>query len=417
MCAVLLLYVLHLRREMYKIRPSYKLLKDDLNTPAESAWRRVRDLDSDRGYVIYTTFTRAAFDKLYREVYPSDYLLGRPPVLPHRDYLAMTLFYLHSVSSLNIIASLFNCSLSTCSRQIRATLERLENGLKSVPEARIEWPSPTQCEDYALLILHNMNRKGNQGCYVPGWPIGFMDGCNFPVLRHHDHRIADRYYATWKRKHTVSNLLVWAPDGTIIHAYWNAPGATPDSTIASRAYELMHTLPPQYTLLADCAFARQGGRIVTTQAKELLSNSQWMRDRNKEIASQRVAAEWGNAGLLGAWLRLTRALPTNDQHRRRIIGVCLSLHNFRARVDNISQILTVYDQRWCGNWRRGTSGFSNAERYIESVRLRADRVKQKAAEQQAKLARRAVKRKAAEELVRVRQRRRTQTTIALPVST
>jgi hypothetical protein len=96
-----------------------------------------------------------------------------------------------------------------------------------------------------------MHRKNNTGEHVPRRPIGFMDGCNLPVLRHSNHRIADRYYATWKRKHTVSNLFVWAPDGTIMHTIYNAPGATPDSTIACEAYRLVNELPPQYNILAE----------------------------------------------------------------------------------------------------------------------------------------------------------------------
>jgi hypothetical protein len=395
LCALILVCVHRLRRDLYKIRPSYKLLKHDLNHPAHAAWSRIREVNLDRGYIIYTTFTVGAFNKLFDAVYP-EYAsgeparseFGRPTTLEQRDYLAMTLFYLHSVTSLNVIASLFNCPHSTCSRNIRKTLYRLESRLPHIEEAKIRWPTVDECYSNARLILEHMRRKGNTGEYVPGYPIGFMDGCNLPVRRHRDHRIADKYYATWKRHHTVSNLFVWAPDGTIIHSTYNAPGSTPDSAIASEAYRQVKQLPREFTILADSAFARQGGRIVTTQAMELLSARPQLRARNKQIASIRVAAEWGNAGLQAAWLRLTEELPTYDLFRRTLISVCLHLHNFRTRVDNISQIRTVYDPNWVGNWRYGAPNASNLERYVESVRVRSDRMKRREQQQAAAAAKR-----------------------------
>ena len=112
---------------------------------------------------------------------------------------------------------------------------------------------------------------------------------------------------------------------------------------------------------------------------ELLNRDPRLRERNKQIASQRIAAEWGNAGLQGAFVRLTHKLPTDEDRDKQLIGVCLFLHNFRVRVDHISQIRTVYDSNWIGNWRYREPDLSNHERYIESVRLRAERFKRKRA--------------------------------------
>ena len=65
--------------------------------------------------------------------------------------------------------------------------------------------------------------------------------------------------------------------------------------------------------------------------------------------------------------------PDISAWRRVREGVCLHLNNYRARVDNISQIRTVYDPDWVGNWRRGQHVASNMEQYIEAMRLRAGR--------------------------------------------
>ena len=378
-CALALVYAERLRRDLHKIKAGHKLQKIDLNPPDISAWRRVREGGNNRGYIIYTTFTKDAFDRLYELAYPpvpeSDIVNrgGRPTLLSKYDYLAMTLYWLHSANDLNTVASLFCCPPSTCSRWIRNTLMLLARKLPHAEESKIAWPSEEQCREYAVKVLDYMKRKRNTGQYVAGLPIGFMDGCNLPVGRHGTLVVADKFYARWKARDTVSNLFVWGPDGTILHAHYNAPGAVHDSSIATNAYRLLKTLPRPYIILADCAFARTEGRVVTTQAMELVSRSRRRRERNKQIASLRVAAEWGNAQLQGAWARLTQPLPTKEQHRKRIIGVCLHLNNYRARVDNISQIRTVYDPDWVGNWRRGQHVASNMEQYIEAMRLRAGR--------------------------------------------
>ena len=185
--------------------------------------------------------------------------------LSQRDYLAMTCFYLHSVTTENVIASLFNCSVSTCSRNIQLTLHRMEVVLPTLKECEMRWPSTDKERlTHVVKILNNLVRKGHDGRYIKGYPIGTMDGCSFPIYRHRNIRIADRYYATWKRKHTVSNLFVWSPDGTIMHAIYNAPGAIPDSVLASEAYrQTTEMRGHNYTILADSAFNRHGGKIIT----------------------------------------------------------------------------------------------------------------------------------------------------------
>ena len=55
--ALFMVYLYRLRRDLHKIRPSHKLQKIDLNIPSLSAWQRIRDTRSERGYIVYTTFT------------------------------------------------------------------------------------------------------------------------------------------------------------------------------------------------------------------------------------------------------------------------------------------------------------------------------------------------------------------------
>lgn len=80
-----------------------------------------------------------------------------------------------------------------------------------------------------------------------------MDGCNLRINRPKDPIVADKFYNMWKGMHCVGNLFVWAPDGTIIHAYYSAVGGLHDSSLANEAYDLIAETDPQYVVLADSA--------------------------------------------------------------------------------------------------------------------------------------------------------------------
>ncbi len=55
--------------------------------------------------------------------------------------------------------------------------------------------------------------------------FGFVDGVHFPICVPPDLEEQERYYNGWLSNHNVNNLLCFAPDGTIIFAVLNAPGA------------------------------------------------------------------------------------------------------------------------------------------------------------------------------------------------
>jgi hypothetical protein len=48
-----------------------------------------------------------------------------------------------------------------------------------------------------------------------------------------DGRIQEMFYNGWTHDHYVTNLFVFAPDGTIIAAVLNAPGSMHDSELAT----------------------------------------------------------------------------------------------------------------------------------------------------------------------------------------
>ena len=77
------------------------------------------------------------------------------------------------------------------------------------------------------------------------------------------------YYNSWKSYCSVTNVLVFAPDGCIIWARYNLPGSYHDSRLARPLYTMLlnPTLTPlPFALVADTAFPRtqeMSGRIIT----------------------------------------------------------------------------------------------------------------------------------------------------------
>jgi hypothetical protein len=187
---------------------------------------------------------------------------GRPTRLPYPDYLAMTLYFLRSKSDLNSVAMIFACTTQTCCRQILSHLHILATVLPNFPECRIEWPNTNN----VLIAYANLIENKYPGHYeqMGKQCIGFMDGCSFPVQSSSDLTLQEQYYNAYYGGTKVSNLFVWAPDGTIIHSYCNCPGVMHDSTVAATAYELITNLTPnQYGILADTAFPNLNDRIIT----------------------------------------------------------------------------------------------------------------------------------------------------------
>jgi hypothetical protein len=205
-------------------------------------------------------------------------------------------------------------------------------------------------------------------------PFAFMDGCNLPVESPSDLIRQNELYNAYQRGVKVSNLFVWAPDGCIIHTAFNYPGVTADSSMAADAYKLVaRDTPPGFSILADSAFgmpdhADPHRLIITLSPAKLAEATPAAREMGKFSCSARVAAEWGNRALQGAYKRLTLPLSLSPIRRRIVINCCVHLHNFRTRATGISQIAKAFDPHWStlGNWRGLTIGPSNMQRYVSA---------------------------------------------------
>ena len=348
-----------------------------LNIPLakDSAWRTIRDRGTDEGWLAVTSMTRAAVEQLYKfaiEPYLPNYRKGgRPPRLSHLDYLALTLYFLHTRSELNTIALIFGCSLSTCSRNIDYILNLIIQHLPNHPEAAVRWPSNDEFQQFGSLVERKIERS-KMDFSEPFTPFAFVDGCDFHIKHSVDLVEKDHNYNNKCGYPKVGNLFVWAPTGKVVYCFVNAPGRLHDGELALDLYELLNSnsTPPGYVLLADQGFKVINGKTVCTAS--ITESDEGIRLTSKEVARLRAASEWGNAGLQRCWARLTLRLPVDPQARRLLILAAVYLYNFRTGVIGRNQIRTTYCPEWLGNWRLARPGPSGQQQYWEKAQKQAN---------------------------------------------
>ena len=154
-------------------------------------------------------------------------------------------------------------------------------------------------------------------------------------------RLQNAYYNGWTCSHYCSNILTFAPDGTIIHAILNAPGSWHNSNIADCLYaKLLNNTPEGYRIISDTVFPRctnqleyrilapkkKGNRLPTSPHAYAC-----LKKLNKQLVSARQAAEWGMRALQGSFGRLKLPLPAADhQFRAQVIELAVQLHQIRC---------------------------------------------------------------------------------------
>jgi len=88
---------------------------------------------------------------------------------------------------------------------------------------------------------------------------------------HGDADVQNAYYNGYRAASTITNVVVFTPDGAICFASINHPGTFHDSRASYGVYELVNDLnrtPNPFKLLGDSAFPSYTGKIVTLKRKK-----------------------------------------------------------------------------------------------------------------------------------------------------
>jgi len=155
----------------------------------------------------------------------------------------------------------------------------------------------------------------------------------------------------WMEKdHTVNNVFVFCPGGTIIAAAINAPVFVHDSNLAfmGRVYDKLYN---QYNLCVGKgvvyqAFASTLFPFLIKSGKEEdipTDASPGAVQQKREAIHLRQSANWGMRAIQSSFPRLYDKLPYEEfGERRLLLRSVVHLYNFRTRFVGRNQIQTVF---------------------------------------------------------------------------
>jgi hypothetical protein len=217
----------------------------------------------------------------------------------------------------------------------------LASALALLPEAAIIWPNAARIDELGALIATSVPQLRNA--------FGAVDGSLFSIPR--PHGAAQRiYYTQYKKKHAAKCLMVFGPDGCILHAAYNLPGAWHDSMAAAVGglyHHLAVAVPQGKFLLGDSAFIRGPHVLDTATARTLLGHTPEeviiLRAASKMVSKVRILVEWSFGGLKKTFQILQTRLPRTSSGRKIIFELCFHLWNYRVRTMRVGEVVRVFN--------------------------------------------------------------------------
>jgi hypothetical protein len=319
-------------------------------TPS-SSWRITLNSPDDTGLLNVTGLTRAAFEDLHAAFAPHWQQQRRRRQLHARqlrsiDVLGLVLHWVQSTMRAKTLCQVFATPPATVSRLLRSGMHSLRLVLSQLPEAAIRWPAPAQMREFADAITR----------YEPGLHdiFGFVDGVYFQCTSPDDINTQNAYFNDWRGMTSITNVLVFTPDGCIAWASYNCPGSWHDSRVSLRLYDLLLSdrTPGAFALASDTAFNRgeeMRGKIVTPmKVDELFSDDPTIAaqqlEQHRQVVRVRQAAEWGMHTLQAAFPRLKSMITWHPPSNRDLLGLIFHLFNYRTRRVGLNQTRSVYWQ-------------------------------------------------------------------------
>ncbi|KAG9119718.1 hypothetical protein FRC07_005110 [Ceratobasidium sp. 392] len=212
----------------------------------ESAWQALWHSQDNDGFVVALGMDVATFnyilDSGFRNTWdtstiprggvdPSGFPRLSRRSLDAPGALGLVLCHLRKVSNEMLLQALFAVVPSSLNCYVHFALEILNELLPKLPECRFLWPTHQEMMESAKWIQdrHPMIHGA----------FGFMDRLKLPCQTSDNPMEQNAMYNGWCRAHTVSNVIVFAPNGMIIDAVINAPGSWHDARVAQDVYDML----------------------------------------------------------------------------------------------------------------------------------------------------------------------------------
>eukprot|EP00563_Minutocellus_polymorphus_P004199 CAMPEP_0181033814 /NCGR_PEP_ID=MMETSP1070-20121207/7455_1 /TAXON_ID=265543 /ORGANISM="Minutocellus polymorphus, Strain NH13" /LENGTH=444 /DNA_ID=CAMNT_0023111261 /DNA_START=127 /DNA_END=1457 /DNA_ORIENTATION=+ len=317
-------------------------------SPASSPWQCLYDSGNEQALVTATGLDHAAFSRLLSEFEPlyREYTVdrytgdirprkarggGRPRLLNAAGCLGLTLMWTRTRGAEWHLAIVFGTTGTPTSFWIRFGRRILVSVLRKLPEGAICLPTEAELEEYVAAIAARHRHLGTERVW------GAMDGLKLLLQRSGDYLTQNMYYNGWTCDHYVTNLFLFAPDGTIALRVTNCPGAVHDSTIAGlgNVYEKVFDLYERYgvKIVVDSAFASESNDSLIKSAQSTAGASNTREAAILlEATSMRQSSEWGMHSLQGTFPRLKDRFVYEERGDRKLmLEMVARLYNFRTR--------------------------------------------------------------------------------------
>ena len=310
-----------------------------------SAWRIVYDSLDERSLLNTVGFDRRTFNHLLLRFTP-EWHSRRRTYRRHaqvEDVLGLCLQWLNSTSRQKTLCQVFALPPATLSRLLRFGLQTLLVAVRCDYWSRIAWPTHDEMQHFSDVIT----------AYEPAIKgvFGFVDGVYFRCSDPPDELTQNAYYNSWRSYCSITNVLVFSPDGCIMWARYNMPGSYHDARLARPLYTMLLDplqTPAQFSLIADTAFPRTGemfGRIITPPKVGELE--QWREEHEvtmspAAVVRVRQAAEWGMHTLQSVFARLGIPVAYDPPFNSSLLLLIFHLFNLRTRCVGLNQTQTVY---------------------------------------------------------------------------
>ena len=360
------------RRERYaqlseedRTRRARKVPRMATLQPCESPWALLYASDNVQGFITVTGLDPTCFRALLanfkalfdshtpyakydgniRRVSPDRERRGRPRKITAHACLGLTLYWTRTTCYYWTIAGFFGLTASPCELWLRFGKRMLLQVLRNREDAKIRMPNEETLGQYLGSINLAYNKLTNVA-YVG-------DGLKILIEKSGDNVKQNAFYNGWKCDHFVTNLFIFAPDGTIIAAILNCPGSLHDSDLAKMGVpSIYQKLEDHYNkygarCVMDSAFAAKNHPCIIKSIPRdrigYVTQSEEEARIFEQALSARQAAEWGMRALQGSMPRL-KARWHYEEKDERLVGLTMitHLHNFKANNMDLNQIRSVY---------------------------------------------------------------------------
>ena len=342
-------------------RRDRRIARPSLPMPEESPWHRLLSRGNDGCLITATGLDNRSFYALHRlfQPYYNRYTpysdngkivplkkrkvrSGRPRMLSSEAVLGLVLMYNRTSCQEFILCQLwFGLTATPLGLWLKFGRMVLVKILRSHRYGRIDRnQSNEKIQEYKDAISDKYPHLKDVYCVA--------DGVKLLLESTDNDLVQSMLYNGWTHDHYVTNLLVFAPDGTIIDCVLNCPGSMHDSELAyfGGVYDRLRDHYNRHggKCVMDSAFCSRGNAFVIKSAQDVTLGE----DANeytmlREATSMRQAAEWGMRALQGSFPRLKARLKYEENGERKCIIQCIMLvYNFRARYCGINQIRTTF---------------------------------------------------------------------------